>query len=96
MSNLAEDELTHRRQVDRATRAKALANDELLQEGFRLFEEDLLRIWRNSPTGASVERERVWSMMKAVDMVRKHLEGVISDGKVSADVIDKMMGRTAA
>jgi hypothetical protein len=93
---MADDELSHRRAVDRAARAKALVNDELLQEGFKLFEEDLLRIWRNSPTGASVERERVWSMMKAIDMVRKHLEGVIADGKVSAQVIADMLGRTAA
>lgn len=93
---MADDEIAHRKALGRAARAKALAEDELLQEGFSLFEADLMRLWRNTKTDATSERERIWSMIRAVDMVRKHLEGVIADGNVSAAVIEAMLGRRAA
>lgn len=88
------NELDERRKMDRAARAQALATDPLLAEGFDLFEADITASWAASRTPA--ERELLWALMQASRKLRQHLQAVISDGKVSARIIDDMLGRPAA
>lgn len=88
------DELDERRKIDRAARAKALATDPLLVEGFDLYERDIMAAWTDSRTPEA--REQLWALMQASRKLRQHLEGIINDGKVSQAILIEMLGRDAA
>lgn len=93
---MADDEFTHRKALERASRAKALAEDPLLQEAFASLENEMMAVWAGSRMDATAERERVWVLMKAIARFKHHLATVISDGKVSNAVLNDMLGRNAA
>ena len=93
---MADDAISHQRAISRAARAKALAEDDILKEAFTAFEDELMSLWRGTKMDATAERERVWIMLKAIGRIRQHLQTVISDGKVSAAILEDLVGRNAA
>jgi hypothetical protein len=93
---MADDELSHRRAVDRAARAKALVDDPLLKEAFDSFQNELMTLWVGTKADATAERERIWVTIRALGKIRAHLGNVIENGKVSTAVLSDMLGRTAA
>lgn len=88
------DELAERRKVDRAARAKVLADDPLLKEGFDLYERDITALWIDARSPEA--REQLWALMQASRKLRQHLDGIISDGKVSEAILAQMLGPNAA
>ena len=93
---MADTAIAHQRAISRAARAKALAEDDILKEAFTAFEDELMALWRGTKMDAVAERERVWIMLKAIGRIRQHLQTVISDGKVSAAILEDLVGRNAA
>lgn len=93
---MADDELSHRRAVDRAARAKALVEDPLLNEGLDIFERELMTLWAGTRAEATAERERVWITIKVLGKIRQHLGRVVQDGRVSNAILSDMLGRKSA
>jgi hypothetical protein len=87
------DEHALRRDAERATRAAALVNDELLNEAFDLYENELITAWKNSPSNSSEAREHAYWALKALIAVRATLEGVIAGGTLAKAELDQILGR---
>ena len=69
----------------RAERAEALLRDELLNEAFDTVVETYLDLWRNSDLSEQETREQAFQLVRAVDLVRGHLESVVSTGKLTRE-----------
>ena len=69
----------------RAERAEALLRDELLIEAFDAVVEEYLELWRNSGPSEQETREKAFQLIRAVDLVKGHLESVISTGKLTRE-----------
>lgn len=86
---MADDELKLRRQADRAVKAKALMENELLIEGFDTIERELLLKWRNSQPADAAGREKLFGLIWATDRLRAHMAAIIEDGRVAAHILSK-------
>lgn len=80
---MAEDELKLRRDAERGIRAKALAEDPLVQEAFALIEADVIRQWKASEPSETQMRERCHVVTAVLGQFRANLAQMISDGKVA-------------
>jgi hypothetical protein len=89
---MAEDELKLRRQAERATRAKMLVEDPLLNEAFAAFENDLTKAWLESKSGDTAGRERIWALIRATHQVKEFLGQVMKDGRVADRILEQMTG----
>jgi hypothetical protein len=69
----------------RAARAKALLEDELLNEAFNLYEAEIMKRWRDTGTAEAetFKRERLWLAVNLIGKIRDHLKYVIENGKVA-------------
>jgi hypothetical protein len=77
---MTDDEMTLRRTVAAAERARAFIEDPLLVAAWEALEARFLMAWRNSPADATEQRERLWHNIKALAEVRLELETVLADG----------------
>lgn len=76
-----EDDL--RRDVNRAQRAQALINDELLAEAFTKLQNEYREVWEQSPATATAVREKAYLALKMLPVLRSSLEAMIMDGSVA-------------
>lgn len=72
-----------REKVSLGQRAKALLDNKLLNECFEAMEASCTRSWKASETAE--EREEVWRLLKAVELLRGMLSQYVTTGKIAAD-----------
>lgn len=78
------DELTLRRDLDRAVRAEALLADDIFREAFDKLRADYLSVWEATSVNDSMTREKTWLALRALSAMRGHIEAIVRDGAVSA------------
>ena len=76
------------KELERAARAKALIENELLKEAFTLMRENLIASWETSKAMDQDAREKAWQMMKVVNEVERHLHNVLQTGMVAEKMIE--------
>lgn len=76
-----EDQL--RKDTARATRAKQLLEDELINEAFAQLEADYLKKWRETTAPDAALREKYWLAVRVVGVVRDHLHNTVANGKLA-------------
>jgi hypothetical protein len=78
------------RDVDRGERAKALIENDLLQEAFARLEADYIAAWRSSPARDTDARERLWQAVNVLGLVRAHIAVMVSSGKLAQRELDDL------
>ena len=78
------DETDLRRDAQRAERARALLNDELLIEAFDTLNAQYMAAWLVTQTGDSVQREKLYFAARTLPAVRKNLETILMNGSIAA------------
>lgn len=84
------DEIALHREVNRAARAKELAEDEILQEAFKTLEDSYLAAWRGTKTHDVQDREILFIAINALGKVREHLALVIAHGSIAQADLNKL------
>jgi len=86
-----EDDDKLRSDVERGRRAKALLEDELLQESLEYVLEAYVDGWKKCKT---VElRETAWALTQAAEKFRDHLTTVLNNGVLSDRQIHELVTR---
>lgn len=80
---MADDELALRRAMDRAAKAQALVDDEILKEAFTTLRQSYVDAWMATDARDTDGRERLWAATTVLTKVRDHLDRMISDGMVA-------------
>jgi hypothetical protein len=75
--------MTLEQQVRRGEQARRLLEDPLLQEAFASVEATLRETWGATPDDATLERERLWLMLKLLARVRAHMTDVVQTGRLA-------------
>jgi len=83
---------TPQERMARATRAKALIEDDLLRESFKALEEQYFKAWVNTTEVETQARENYWRAINMLGDVAKHLSAIIADGKIAQAEINKLGG----
>lgn len=84
------------RDIVRGARARALMDDELLQEAFAKLEADYIGAWRATPARDTDARERLWQAVNVLGKVRDHLGQVAAAGKLAQRQVDDLLKLEAA
>lgn len=82
------DEVKLTADMARGARAEALLRDELLQEAFTTIDENVVALWREAQTPDA--REHQWRVLHALRLVKKYLEGVVTDGRIAQADLDML------
>ena len=93
---MADDEFTLRRALDRAAKARAILDNEMVTEAFATLRQAYLDGWEATSARDQDARERFWLATTVLTKVAGHLETVLTDGKIAAhqlDFIDKANAR---
>jgi hypothetical protein len=80
---LVPDEAELHRIANRAARAKALIEDDLLKEAFDKLQEEYRQVWENSPPSDSDAREKIYLALRMLPIVRRNIETLIMDGTIA-------------
>ena len=78
---MSDDKLLEQR--NRAARAEALVNDELLTEGLDNLETAYIQAWRLTAPDNQIAREKLYLAVNVVGKIKQHLQTVIMDGKLA-------------
>jgi hypothetical protein len=91
---MSEDRL--QRDIVRGARAKALMDNELLQEAFAKLEADYIGAWRATPARDTDARERLWQAVNVLGKIRDHIGRVAADGNLAQRQLDDIVKLEAA
>jgi hypothetical protein len=72
------------RQQARAARAKALFEDELMQEAFTVIETEILKAWQQSHADEAQVRDRAYLMQRLLKNLREQFQRTIATGEASS------------
>lgn len=78
---MSDDKLLEQR--NRAARAEALVNDELMTEGLANLEAAYIQAWKLTTPADQVAREKLYLAVNVVGKIKQHLQTVIVDGKLA-------------
>ena len=78
---MSDDKLLEAR--NRAARAEALVNDELLSEGLNNLEAAYIEAWKLTTPADQIAREKLYLAVNVVGKIKQHLQTVITDGKLA-------------
>lgn len=83
---MADDEQKALVALDRAAKAEALLNNEMLQESFAYIETEMIEQWKvcKEPEG----RDRIWQATRIASRVQEVLRQVITNGKMAKVILD--------
>jgi hypothetical protein len=84
------DELKANNEMSRGARAKALLDNELLDEAFTALEAAYVERWRATHIDDERGREKLFIAVNVVGKVRAHLSTVIANGNVAAKQLDDL------
>lgn len=88
------DEYKLHRDAGRATRARQLLDDELLVEAFQTLEDAYTAGWRNTTIDDAAGREKLFLAVNIIGKVRKHLNTVLTDGKLAEAELNEISRAT--
>jgi hypothetical protein len=71
--------------IARANRAKALLDDEVLQDAFAQLGANFLAAWRATEPGAVEDRERLWVAVGVIEGVQAILRAYADSGLVELE-----------
>ncbi|HXH43586.1 MAG TPA: hypothetical protein VNK51_07045 [Bradyrhizobium sp.] len=71
------------RTATRAVRAKALLDDEILNEAFAALEKSYIAAWRATTVDDAAGREKLFLAINILGKVRDHLAGVVANGSLA-------------
>jgi len=91
---MTDDEITLRRTVAAADRARAYIEDPLLVGAFEALDTRFLLAWRNSPADAPEMRERLWHHLQALAEVRAELHRALEDGAMARAALAELRDGT--
>lgn len=77
--------------IYRAQRAKALLDDELLNEAFKSVRDDLMTTWATCELPE--QRERIWVSVNVLDQIKAALITAVANGRVAQHEIDAIAAR---
>lgn len=77
------DEIGLQRKISRGQKAKALIEDEVLNEAFNTLEKSYLDFWRTTDVKDFRAREAIFIAVNQVEKLKSHLHAVLSDGKIA-------------
>lgn len=69
---------------DRAARAQALIENDMLSEAFKGLEDGYMAAWRSSNIEDVAAREKLFLAVNIVGKVRDHLTAIVTNGKLAA------------
>lgn len=84
------DESALNRDLTRATKAKALLDNELLQEAFKTLEDGYYAAWRATRLEDQTGRERLFLAANVIGKVKDHLAAVLANGTVAQAELHKL------
>jgi hypothetical protein len=84
------DEFKLQRDVDLASRADRLLNDDLLRQAFAELKDQYTKTLLNTTEDQGAARERMYLAYRVVGEVERHLTNIISNGKVSKAELDQL------
>lgn len=79
--------------ITRGQQAKALLDNEMLQEAFRKLEDDYTAAWKTWAAADTAGRERLWMAMNVLGKVRDHLGRVLADGKLAKFELEELINK---
>ncbi len=85
---MAEDDQLYR-EIDRARQAQELIEHPLLREALDTYRQRLQAEWSASPARDTEGRERLWLMVKTVEVVEQHLKELIETGKLATVQLER-------
>lgn len=77
--------------VARSEDAERFLNSDLVRNFFTETEQVLLQRWQNSAAEDIQGRERIYSSIQLLTAFKSYLEVAIDDGKMAANLIDRML-----
>jgi hypothetical protein len=83
-----------RRSLEKAIRARAILEDELVSEIFDRMERCLVEAWAASGPSEMGAREESYRSLRALQNFRAEFERLISDGKVAERDLSELKTRT--
>lgn len=81
------------RDADRASKVRALLENEYLIEAFKTLEDTYIEKWRLTDPLDETSREKLYMRVRALAEVRQHLETALSDGKLAAHQLKELAAR---
>jgi hypothetical protein len=84
------DETKANNEMSRGARAKALLNNELLNDAFTALEAAYVERWRATHIDDERGREKLFIAVNVVGKVRAHLSGVVANGHIAVKQLDEL------
>lgn len=85
--------LTSQEKKERAEAAARLLNHELMEGAFSSVKQKYLDAMVQTRPDQTDVRERAWSLIKALEDVRSHLQSFVSEGELTAAQERKLEGK---
>lgn len=79
----------YQKDVDRATKARLLLDDTMLQDALKAIETEVVEQWTNCPARDTEGKEALWQLMKTAQKFRSILIGHIETGKMATAQLAK-------
>ena len=70
-------------ELRRADEAKRLLDNPLFKEAFKTIREELIKHLLNTRVAEELERDRLFITIKALDLVKQHIQTVLETGKLA-------------
>lgn len=70
--------------LNRATKARMLLEDQMLQDALKAIESEVVEQWTACPARDTEGKEALWQLMKTAQKFRSILTGHIETGKLAA------------
>tara|TARA_R100000995_G_scaffold48357_1_gene23152 strand:+ start:6460 stop:6720 length:261 start_codon:yes stop_codon:yes gene_type:complete len=78
-----------REERDRGARAQAILKDPLVVEALETLEQQYIDAWKTSPNRDEEGRERIYLLMKSLEVFKGHLISVVETGKLADRELSK-------
>jgi len=84
------DEIKANNEMSHGSRAKALLDNELLNEAFSALEVAYIERWRATHIDDERGREKLFIAVNVVGKVRAHLATIVANGHIAAKKLDEL------
>lgn len=88
--DFGEEEAPLEQQVAMGYRARALLDDEVVEQAFERAERNILQAWKNAVDRD--HRESCWAMIHVVGEVRKQIRIIADDGEIARKRLEALSG----
>lgn len=82
--------------IRRGTRAKELLSDELFNEAWNSYEQQLTTAWMESLPSQEREREHIYVALAILRRVKANLHDILNTGEIAERELDWLRGQDAA